>query len=444
MSRQGMFPLYAAAAAMTACESLVFAYLPIALYWRTGEQALPAIALITAAPAVVRFFAAQGWGVAIDRTRRQKPFIVAGLAAHAVLLALLAAAEDVGRAVLLVSAGAAVYSAVSPAARTAATLADERASGGRAPLRILPGLLKAESVGWLIGGMLPGYLLDHTALEMPSLLRGAGVLASLTALAAIIWLRDAAMDPARPGHAKEGAAAPDPAPAPAPPRLEQPAAAAKDGLLTLYRRPEFAGLLLALFFIFFAREAFFTVYGIYLTELGGSTTLYGASISIATLLGIGLYDAAARLVRRWGDVRLVRVTGAVYVLGYGVTVLWPNPWVLAAYFSLPLFPFLTMASAAAAAARSEARERGRSLGILEAVDLLAVALGSTSAGSAAARWGLASVPVLALSVGSAGLLLSSRLRRWTGARRNAALTRGAPDGGAQAQAGHWQGMSKNS
>src|SRR5690606_42046250 len=86
-------------------------------------------------------------------------------------------------------------------------------------------------------------------------------------------------------------------------------AAAKDRLPTLCRRPELAGLLLALFFFFLAREAFFTVYGIYLTELGGSTTLYGASISIATLLGIGLYDAAARLVRRWGDVRLVRVTG---------------------------------------------------------------------------------------------------------------------------------------
>ena len=103
---------------------------------------------------------------------------------------------------------------------------------------------------------------------------------------------------------------------------------------------------------------------------------------------------------------MVHATASVYVLGYAITVAFPHPWVLAGYFSLPLFPFLTMAAAMAITEMSAAQERGRGLGILEATDLLAIAVGSVSAGLIATRWGLAAVPVASLGVGSLGIAAS--------------------------------------
>lgn len=406
MKRHTLAVLYVMAAARTTCETVVFAYLPIALYQQTGEQGLAMIALITAIPAVVRFFAAQGWGIAIDRAGRQKPFMVLGTGAQAVLLFALAASGSVAAVVVSISLGALLYSAYSPAARTLATLADEAgAMANKSPAkRILPRYLKLESMGWLIGGLAPGYLLDHTALTMRHLLLGACAVAALSAAAGALWLQDA---PVPRGVPRPGAGQPVGSGSSGHRPRRAALAGTAESLLVLYRRPEFVALLLMLFFTFFAREAFFTTYGIYLTALGGSRTVYGASISFATFLGILMYDAAAGLAARWGSVRLVKATAAVYVLGYVLTVAWPNPWVLVAYFSLPLFPFLTMASAAAVTQMSAAGERGRGLGILEATDLLAVALGAVSAGSVAARLGLWAVPALSLSVGGAGLVASS-------------------------------------
>ena len=411
MPRSSLWVLYLIAAMRTTCETVVFAYLPIALYRMTGQEGLTLISLMTAVPAVVRFFAAQGWGIAIDRAGRQKPFIVMGIGTQALLLASLSATRSVPAIVLVISGAALFSSALSPAARTTATLADEAHSQTKAPaIGILPKLLKLESVGWLIGGMAPGFLLDHAGLKMEHLLLGASAVAAATAALGLLKLQDAPLTREAADGARQDKH-------PSPRRWLEALRSVGEGLLVLYRRPEFAGLLLTLFFTFFAREAFFTTYGIYFTELGGSTTLYGASISIATFLGILLYDAAAHMTRRWGSVRLVRVTGAVYVLGYVITVAWPSPWGLFAFFSLPLFPFLTMAAASAVMQMSAARERGRGLGILEATDLLAVALGSVCAGSVAARFGLAAVPLVSLAVGGAGLIGSALIRRQSPTRR---------------------------
>ena len=76
-----------------------------------------------------------------------------------------------------------------------------------------------------------------------------------------------------------------------------------------------------------------------------------------------------------------------------------------------------MASAMAITQMSAAEERGRGLGILEATDLLAVAIGSVSAGVIATRWGLGAVPVASLSVGSVGIIATFFLSSlWSDAR----------------------------
>lgn len=424
MSQRGLAWLYAAGTARTTCDTIVFAYLPISLYQQTGSEGLVMISLMTAIPAVVRFFAAQAWGSAIDRAGRQKPFLLTGLLAQCVLLALLAANNRPVMTVPLIAISATLYSAFSPAARTMATLLDEKIAGTRRAGRILPTYLKWESVGWLVGGIVSGYLLDYFPVTMKHLLAAGSLIAALTASATGAWLSDVQVG-SRPGRAGQGGNPVD-ADSGRPDGGSDTGRASRKGawrtlwqsLSALYSRPEFAGLLLILFFTFFAREAFFTTYGIYLTQaLQGGTTLYGISLGIATLLGIFLYDAASKIAHKWGSVRLVRATATVYVLGYGITVAFPNPWVLAAYFSLPLFPFLTMAAALAVTHLSEAQERGRGLGILEATDLLAIAFGSVSAGLIATRWGLEAVPVACLSVGSLGIVASFLLRSlWTDAR----------------------------
>lgn len=406
LPRQRLAPLYFAGSARTTCETVVFAYLPIALYQQTGASGLVMIALMTAIPAVVRFFAAQLWGTAIDRRGRQKPFLLTGLGTHVVLLALLALNDRPEMTVPLIALGATLYSAFSPAARTMATLIDEARAAERGVARkTLPAYLKWESTGWLIGGIASGFLLDYFPVTMKHLLAGASLVGALAWAAMALWLKDA---PVKGGDSPRVSQAPqEPAAARINEREQRSWQRLWQSLSVLYARPEFSGLLLILFFTFFAREAFFTTYGIYLTEsLQGGTTLYGASIGIATLLGIFLYDAASKLATRWGSIRLVRATASVYVLGYAITVAFPHPWVLAGYFSLPLFPFLTMAAAMAITEMSAAQERGRGLGILEATDLLAIAVGSVSAGLIATRWGLAAVPVASLGVGSLGIAAS--------------------------------------
>lgn len=436
MSRKRLAWLYFAGTARTTCETIVFAYLPISLYQQTGSEGLVMISLMTAIPAVVRFFAAQAWGSAIDRLGRQKPFLLTGLVTHAVLLALLAANDRPAMTVPLIAVGATLYSAFSPAARTMATLTDEKAVGSNRAGKTLPTYLKWESVGWLLGGIASGYLLDYLPVTMKHLLAVGSVIAASAAALTGLRLTDVAVG-ARPSHASDSSwptddvdpgSGRDRAGAGRSPR-ESAWRSLWQSLSALYGRPEFAGLLLILFFTFFAREAFFTTYGIYLTQaLQGGTTLYGLSLGIATLLGIFLYDAASKIARQWGSVRLVRATAAVYVLGYGITVAFPHPWVLAGYFSLPLFPFLTMASALAVTQMSAARERGRGLGILEATDLLAVAFGSVSAGLIATRWGLEAVPVACLSVGSLGIIASVALRSlWRNGAGGRPLS-GAPGG----------------
>ena len=403
MSRKGVTCLYLSGTARTTCETVVFAYLPISLFQQTGVQGLLMISLMTAIPAVVRFFAAQAWGSAIDRSGRQKPFLLTGLGAFSLLLALLAMNDRPGLTVPLIAVGATLYSAFSPAARTMATLIDEASAAGPSLTgRTLPTYLKWESVGWLLGGIASGFLLDYFPVTMKHLLAGASLTAATAPGAAGLFLDDT---PVRERHPSRAEAPTERPPAGSEGAVPHNLRRIWQSLSTLYSRPEFAGLLFILFFTFFAREAFFTTYGIYLTEsLQGGTTLYGASIGIATLFGIFLYDAASKIANQWGSVRLVRVTAFVYVLGYGITVAFPHPWVLAGYFSLPLFPFLTLAAAMAITQMSAAEERGRGLGILEATDLLAVAIGSISAGAIATRWGLSAVPVVSLSVGSIGIV----------------------------------------
>lgn len=414
MPHKRLASLYFAGTARTTCETVVFAYLPISLYQQTGAQGLVMIALMTAIPAVVRFFAAQAWGSAIDRSGRQKPFLLIGLGALALLLVLLALNDRPAMTVPLISLGATLYSAFSPAARTLATLIDEaRAHDLGRPAKTLPTYLKWESTGWLLGGIASGFLLDYFPVTMKHLLIGASLMATIAWIVGARFLTNASVKERESfrSQAPQATGRTDPRNEHDQPNLWQ-------SLYALYLRPEFSGLLLIFFFTFFAREAFFTTYGIYLTEsLQGGTTLFGASLGIATLFGIFLYDAASKIATRWGSVRLIRATAAVYVLGYGITVAFPHPWVLAGYFSLPLFPFLTMAAAMAVTEMSAAKERGRGLGILEATDLLAVAVGSVSAGLIATRWGLGAVPVASLSVGSLGIVTSFLLSAlWTRSR----------------------------
>ena len=156
----------------------------------------------------------------------------------------------------------------------------------------LPSYLKWESVGWLLGGIASGFLLDYFPVTMKHLLVGASLMAGVAVGDREPLCHRRLGAGSRPASQAEAGAAPPPAALTSSGR--QNLRSMWRSLVTLYLRPEFAGLLLILFFTFFARETFFTTYGIYLTEsLQGGTTLYGASIGIATLLGIFLYDAAS-------------------------------------------------------------------------------------------------------------------------------------------------------
>lgn len=335
-------------------ELIIFGYLPIQLH-SGGEERLTVLALITAIPALVRFVGAGAWGAASSRSGRVKPFLLLGFGGYLAVLLLLGVLLEPWASVLVVGAGSLLFSAVAPLAKSLVSLQTHGGVG-----RSLAGWLQAESMGWLVGGVAIS-LVGETAGGFQRLL---GIAAGLIAMEGLLVLFT--LPEVRPVVA------------------ERQGWGGTQALAGLLRRPQVWVPLAAFATLTVASEGTFTIYGVYLTGiLSGSEGLYGASVTISTLLGVLAYRVLGALTHRLRPGGLLPAAAAAYGVSYLVMASWRAPLVMAALFALPLYSIAKAGVTWQVAQATDAAERSAAMGFLDGSEALAMGLGALAAGAIA-------------------------------------------------------------
>lgn len=335
-------------------ELIIFGYLPIRLH-SAGEERLTVLALISAIPALVRFVGSGAWGAASSRSGRIKPYLVLGFAALLAVLLLLGRLTEPWAAVLAVSLGSLLFSAVAPLSKSLVSLL---ASGETS--RSLAGWLQAESLGWLVGGAAISWVGTRPEGFQLLLALAAGLIAGELLLILMAL-------PEVPAAAREEKAMP---------RLLDLAKAVASS--RIWRA------LVAFATLTVASEGTFTVYGIYLTGiLGGSERLYGASLTLSTLLGVATYWALGRFSHRLRPERLLPAAATAYGITYVIMTSWRDPLVMAALYALPLYTVARTGVIWQIARETAPTERSAAMGFLDGSEALAIGVGSLTAGAIA-------------------------------------------------------------
>lgn len=379
LSTAGRLAVAGTGFARAVAELIIFGYLPIQLH-SAGEERLTVLALITAVPALIRFVGSGAWGAASSRSGRVKPYLVVGLGGYLAVLFLLAVLSEPWASVLVVGIGSLLFSAVAPLSKSLVSLQSQGGAG-----RSLAGWLQAESLGWLAGGVAIS-LVGETAGGFQVLLAISAGLITLEGLLVLFAL----------------------------PEVPAVTAGTEDqtpsllGLARLLKSPRIWMPLAAFSTLVVASEGTFTVYGVYLTRfLGGSESLYGASLTISTLLGVLAYRLLGALTHRIRPERLLPVTAAAYGASYLVMAAWRDPLVMAALFAFPLYSIARAGVIWQVAQETTSAQRSAAMGFLDGSEALAMGLGALVAGAIADGLGFGVLFALfALAAGSVAVASS--------------------------------------
>lgn len=401
-----VYPVLAASLSRTFADLVVFGYVPLQLYV-SGERSLLRLGLVTALPALVRFVAANVWGAVCDATGRFRPVLVAGILGYVAACVGLLGVTTGLQAMAVTTAASVLYSALSPAGKALVSLNPGRAG---TPGRALAWWLQLESWGWAFGSAAVA-VRERLGAPPDSLL----VVAAVLLVASAGWVAWGAPQGActwRPTPAPCGSAAPGP---PARGRVGERVRARFAELARewqrLYSHRALALVLAAFGLAVLAGEASFTVFGFYLVgTLGGSQALYGATLTLATALGLVAYAFLGGPGHRISPGNLMLAGGLLYVAMYLVMAGAPTAMVAAAAFSLPLYALARAGATWAAGSLTKPSERGGGMGALDGVEALAVTLGALAGGVIGDAWGLRAVYAACAGVAAVMSLVAWRLR----------------------------------
>lgn len=273
-------------------------------------------------------------------------------------------------------------SALAPATLTFLTV-----EGGQMGRR-LASRLQWQSSGWMIGGVVGGYVQTMSVRAFPELLV---VLGGLMLIPAVALLRQ-------------------PHTVAAPVTKDRPSRTSQMGLTVL--------LVLPFFLAYAGNEGFFTNFGLYLHALHVPTAWVGWSAAISTGLGWALASSIGRWTDRFGGkMVLIRVLLA-YALMYLVMSLADSKVVVIIAFSLPLYPLLNIGIQRAVAETLPGELHGGAMGIINGATGLATFTGTVIMGTVNNFWGPYGMPWGAVAFVSLGLVVARFLYRATAAAAN--------------------------
>ncbi|EKP95250.1 arabinose efflux permease family protein [Thermaerobacter subterraneus DSM 13965] len=408
----------------------VYAYAPVFMRQALGEPRLSVPAAGLALASLATFLMAGRWGRWGDLTGRPARLVALGLAGAALALSLLPLVPSSAGFITLLVTTTAFLAAVMPLSVAWLTLRHPDRPGEAAAA-----LYRARSVGWAAGSFGSGWLVDRAGMAGIELsfwlaagmaLAAAAVVSGLASRApavapvtggsgpasppALAWGEagpegpgSSPVDLRRPSRPLRGAGTVTPSPLPAP--LPSPAAPARP----VWRYPAVVAIAVAVLFTAAGNEAFFAVFGPYLTEyLHGSSGQVGWALGIASTLGILIMAPVGRLADRWGPQRVFTLGILGYVVMYGLIAAFRTPLATVAAFALPLYP-LTATGATGIISRTIPPERrGEGVGVYEGSAALAASVGGALGGLVADAAGLGSVPLVSLALALAGTAVAWR------------------------------------
>jgi predicted MFS family arabinose efflux permease len=102
------------------------------------------------------------------------------------------------------------------------------------------------------------------------------------------------------------------------------------GAAEMLRRPDMRIVLLVVFLLAMSTNPVFTLFGIYIKQIGGGTALLGASSALAAISEFPIMFLGSRLTKRLGSRRMLVIALSIYSLRILMYSLIPSaPWVLA-------------------------------------------------------------------------------------------------------------------
>ena len=263
------------------------------------------IAIVTAAPLVLRVFVTPTTAVLADRTGRHRSLINI-LALVALLLAVLLSQMHGFWGLLLLAVPFAIaLSTIMPLTETIA-VAGVRAYGldyGRMRLW--------GSLSFVAAGFLCGWLIDETSAEAVI----GCLLAGVVATAACAW--------ALPERANRDASAAPHAPSAAPRVSRRASLAGWDEVRRLISTPVFLGFLVAAGAVQGAHGMFYAFGALAWQAQGISTVWIGALWAVAIAGEVLLFAYSSRVVARWGPAALLVAAGCASLVRWGMMALSP-------------------------------------------------------------------------------------------------------------------------
>lgn len=426
------FPFLLAAAVEGMAGVAVYAYAPVFMRQALGEPRLAVAASGLALASLATFLMAGRWGRWGDLTGRPARLVAVGMVGAAAALALLPLVPSSAAFVALLVTTTGFLAAVMPLSVAWLTLRHADRPGEAAAV-----LYRARSVGWAAGSFGSGWLAERAGMTGVELsfwfasamaLVAAGVVAALATRApapavAAAGGEGAASLPADPGPDEPGAGGPGSSAAAAhrpdpplrravtvtPSPLPAPVTSAAASAPPVWRYPAVVAIAVAVLFTAAGNEAFFAVFGPYLTEyLNGSSGQVGWALGIASTLGIVIMAPVGRLADRWGPQRIFTLGILGYVAMYGLISAFRTPLATVAAFALPLYPLTATGATGIISRTIPPARRGEGVGIYEGSAALAASLGGAVGGLVADLAGLGSVPLVALALALAGAVVAWR------------------------------------
>jgi len=370
-------------------DMLLYAYLPLRLYYYLGETRLWVIGLFMGIPSFVRLLAAPLWGKWSDRLGRQRVFVVTGLLAYALLLLFLPRYADPLVAIAFTSLMAVPFAAFNPVSRVCILLRCPRERVQR-----LARWHQWEAAGYLVSSVVVGWSVNQGHLALTEFLTLLGILLCLGACLIAITLRDM---PIRLSFRKMGH------PQPMSPSSSRLAL----GMMGVLPLTALAYLLTSST----TWEVVATTFGLYFTGfLGGSIRLYGFLIGTSTFVSILAYGVLAGFCERHGYPRTLQIAAWGYTAMY-LLMSYPSIRTVGFAYMLPMSTVVRSAMNVMVSSQIPEKKRGEAMGLVDSVEAFSTAWGAVLGGLIAHRQGLEYIPKVAVAGSLLLHMLAARHRK---------------------------------
>ncbi|MFX1536958.1 MAG: MFS transporter [Promethearchaeota archaeon] len=326
-------------------QGFVLPFLGLYIY-QASQGDIVLTALITAIPSFITILSVSFWGWCIDKLRNNRIFAVLGLFSAAFLYFLGILVNDAFLFFFTYSALSFFMNAFIPASQSYASLQSKMLD------RAFGNLWAFGSLGWFFGAIISGLFYDFVGMVV--IFQFALVLLILAGILSIF------------GFKREKTSN----------YIESEQIAVPSWKTVLTNPIIVAICLIGVFHYLFINIAG-AYFSVYITEvLGGGSFIVGTSLAIGTLLGTFLLPLFGRLSEAYGRKPFILFTVGGAGLAGSICYLIPNPIVVAVMWgSLPLYTGLLTGGYAMLADASQENDRGKAMGLFNAVAYLGVGIG---------------------------------------------------------------------